>query len=520
MTASAPPRQKSGQIERKESVLYIPSRPTALHAGTSSAGTPFHERRGAMADRRAAGRVQRYSDIAVALLVLVGVLIASNADNLPRGLQGFLAMRVTVKNVLLLATFCLSWAGSFAALGLYEARAARSRRSEMIRIVAACSIGSIAVLLFPLMTHGTGALKYEDVGLFWGLAVLATVAARTGSQVADRAIRQRVTKRIIIIGTGPRAMELARQLRADTYSNSEILGFVDTREAAEFGGERDCNLGFLDELEQTLMHTVVDEVLIALPIKSHYSQIENSIRACEHAGVRSKYLADVFDPSLSRPRFEVAGNFPLMAMNVVHDDYRLAIKRAFDLLVVVTALPLVAPVFACIALAVKLTSPGAVLFRQERFGLHKRCFWMYKFRTMVTGAEALMSLLESQNEATGPVFKIHNDPRVTPLGWFLRRTSLDELPQLWNVLWGEMSLVGPRPLAVRDVKLFSEASLMRRFSVQPGLTCLWQVSGRSNLEFAKWVELDLAYIDHWSLRLDAVILAKTIPAVLRGTGAA
>jgi lipopolysaccharide/colanic/teichoic acid biosynthesis glycosyltransferase len=166
-----------------------------------------------------------------------------------------------------------------------------------------------------------------------------------------------------------------------------------------------------------------------------------------------------------------------------------------------------------------MTSEGPVLFAQERYGLNRRRFRMWKFRTMVADADRLQEQLEARNEAEGPVFKIARDPRVTRLGHFLRRTSIDELPQLFNVLTGEMSLVGPRPLPLRDVSRFTRMSDIRRFSVRPGLTCLWQVSGRSRLGFDEWMRLDLHYIDHWSLALDFVILARTIPAVIRGTGA-
>lgn len=496
-----------------------PSRPIALYASARSRLPPFAEQRGARIDRRTSRRVHRYLDMTVAVAVLLGVLVASNAGNLPKGVGGFLAIRVTIKNVLLLAVFALSWVGSFAAIGLYEATITRSTRSEVLRIFVACSIGSMAVLLFPLMTHGHGALNYGDVALFWGLSFIAAFALRLGVRATDRAIRQRTTTRVIIIGTGPRAMELARQLRADKFTRNEIVGFVDTRDAAAFGSEKDWNLGFLDELEQTLMQAVVDEVLIALPIKSCYNEIEKAIRACEHAGVQSKYLADVFDPFLARPRMEVSGNFPLMAMKVVHDDYRLLIKRGIDLVGITLGLPALIPLGIAIALAVKLSGVGPVFFSQERYGRHKRRFKMYKFRTMVSGAEALQPKLELLNEATGPVFKIKDDPRVTRIGRILRKTSLDELPQIINVLLGDMSLVGPRPLAVRDVGLFAESWLMRRFSVRPGLTCLWQISGRSDLCFEKWIALDLEYIDRWSLLLDMKILARTVPVVLAGSGA-
>ena len=195
------------------------------------------------------------------------------------------------------------------------------------------------------------------------------------------------------------------------------------------------------------------------------------------------------------------------------------LKRGIDVIGATAGLILCGPLILLLAAAIRLTSPGPAFFAQERYGYRKRLFRMYKLRTMVACAEQLQVHLEAQNEATGPVFKIRNDPRITPLGRFLRRTSLDELPQFFNVLRGEMSLVGPRPLPQRDVSRFDDASLMRRFSMKPGLTCLWQVTGRSDTSFERWIELDLSYIDNWSLGLDFEILARTLPAVIKGSGA-
>jgi exopolysaccharide biosynthesis polyprenyl glycosylphosphotransferase len=264
---------------------------------------------------------------------------------------------------------------------------------------------------------------------------------------------------------------------------------------------------------------VVDEVFIALPIKSCYNDIQTAIRVCEEVGVESKYLSDVFQVSLARPRYEQTQQFPMVTMKVVQDDYRLIVKRAIDIVGSLCGLIVLLPILVAAALAIKLTSQGPIFFTQERFGLNKRRFRMIKFRSMVTDAEALQASLEQMNEARGPVFKIKNDPRVTPVGRFIRKTSVDELPQLLNVLRGDMSLVGPRPLPKRDVALFSEAALMRRFSVKPGITGLWQISGRSNVGFDRWAELDLKYIDGWSLSSDLKILIKTIPAVLKCNGA-
>jgi lipopolysaccharide/colanic/teichoic acid biosynthesis glycosyltransferase len=181
---------------------------------------------------------------------------------------------------------------------------------------------------------------------------------------------------------------------------------------------------------------------------------------------------------------------------------------------------LLSPTFILAAIAIKLTSPGPIFFLQERMGLNKRRVKVFKFRTMVPDAEKLMASIETQNEMSGPVFKIRNDPRITPIGKFLRRSSIDELPQLLNVLKGDMSLVGPRPLPVRDYEGFNEDWQRRRFSVKPGITCLWQVNGRSGLTFDQWMLLDLQYMDEWSLWLDLKILARTVPAVLKGIGAA
>jgi exopolysaccharide biosynthesis polyprenyl glycosylphosphotransferase len=234
------------------------------------------------------------------------------------------------------------------------------------------------------------------------------------------------------------------------------------------------------------------------------------------------YLSDVFDLSLAKPivKVEAGDGAQIVSLKVVQDDYRLLVKRSIDLIGAMLGLIFFGPLMLAIAAAIKLSNPGPALFSQQRYGLHKRRFRMWKFRTMVADAERLQAGLEKQNEAQGPVFKIRNDPRITPLGRLLRKTSLDELPQFINVLLGEMSLVGPRPLPKRDVARFDEASLMRRFSVKPGLTGLWQLSGRGHTDFAHWIALDLEYIDTWSLGLDARILAKTIPAVLHRTGAA
>jgi exopolysaccharide biosynthesis polyprenyl glycosylphosphotransferase len=278
-------------------------------------------------------------------------------------------------------------------------------------------------------------------------------------------------------------------------------------------------IGTVPQLEQILMRQAIDEVVIALPVKSCYQDIQRVIAVCERAGVQAKYGADMFESTVALPRYHAHGDRAFVAMQVVPDAHWLAVKRVVDVIGAVVAIVLFAPLMLLVAALIKLTSSGPVVYAQDRCGLNRRAFRMYKFRSMYADADKLQTSLEQRNEAVGPVFKIRNDPRVTPLGRVLRKTSIDELPQLWNVLVGDMSLVGPRPLPFRDVNLITRPADMRRFSMRPGITCLWQIQGRSNIGFERWVQLDLEYIDNWSLALDTRILLKTLPAVLSGNGA-
>jgi exopolysaccharide biosynthesis polyprenyl glycosylphosphotransferase len=357
------------------------------------------------------------------------------------------------------------------------------------------------------------------VVFFWigSAAGMLLVRATLRSLLSARSTR---THDVLIVGSGPRALSLYYGLCGARTNGFRVLGFVDSPNGNELAPEVQSRLlGDLAGLEQILMRQAIDEVLIALPVRSCYAEIQRTIEICERGGVPARYLADVFHCQRNGKHQLAAEPVIPVPASVSPDDGGLLVKRCLDIVLGGLALVAVLPVLAAAALAITATSPGPVLFIQERYGLNKRRFKMYKLRTMVAGAEAQQALLEARNEATGPVFKIRDDPRLTRVGRVLRRLSIDELPQLINVLRGDMSLVGPRPLPMRDVSLFSEPSLMRRFCVYPGITGLWQVSGRSNTCFDDWIRLDLKYIDEWSLSLDLEILAKTLPAVLKGTGA-
>jgi exopolysaccharide biosynthesis polyprenyl glycosylphosphotransferase len=460
----------------------------------------------------------RLCDGIVAVGALLGVFVVTNLGRMPDGLRDFLAMRVTVKNLLYLAAFIAAWRLVSWLTGLYDWRHLTSRRSELLRLALTCTLISGAALTFPVLSI-SGAFRYSTIFLFWLTATATMLVLRTVVRTVTAVPETGTRRDTIIVGTGPLAIRLLTELRDKRPGQYNVVGFVDSDDHRPAASTPDALLGTLDDIEAVFMRHAIDEVFIALPIKSRYADIQRVIETCERVGVRARYMADLFGASRGWVGEVEDQQVSLVSVPSAPSGWRFVAKRMTDLVGASVALVLVAPVLVASAVAIKLTSRGTVLFVQHRYGLNRRVFKMYKLRTMVADAEQLQAALEDQNEASGPVFKIRADPRITPVGRFLRRTSIDELPQLVNVLRGEMSLVGPRPLPARDVHRFTEAALMRRFSVRPGLTCLWQISGRSDLGFQEWVRLDLQYIDEWSLPLDLKILLLTVPVVVRGSGA-
>jgi exopolysaccharide biosynthesis polyprenyl glycosylphosphotransferase len=274
------------------------------------------------------------------------------------------------------------------------------------------------------------------------------------------------------------------------------------------------------ELQEALKNHSVSRVLFAVK-HVHFGRIEEAVQACETVGVEAWIAADFFETAIARPTFDImGGKLMLVFHSTPQASWELLCKGAIDRVGAAILLLLSSPFWIVAMIGIKLGSRGPVFFKQERAGLYGDPFTMWKFRTMHTDAEARREELAAQNEMDGPVFKIKHDPRIFAFGRWLRRTSIDELPQLLNVLRGDMSLVGPRPLPVYEIDRIEKHAQRRRLSVKPGLTCLWQVAGRNGItNFDEWVALDLKYIDNWSLWLDMEILAKTLPAVLRGSGA-
>ncbi len=325
--------------------------------------------------------------------------------------------------------------------------------------------------------------------------------------------------RVLILGSGRRAGKAWRELRIQHHRSVELLGFVDNRDLSQMAPDIASRyFGRVDQLNERLLSTVVDVLVVAMPMQSCYSLMQEAVNIAQGVGVRILYLEDIY----ASRKLESATGLTLfreLRIQKEHHFVRMAVKRTIDIVVSALGLIILSPLLVLIAIAIFIDDPGPVLFSQPRYGYMRRRFRIYKFRSMVQNAEALMKEVEAANEASGPIFKMRNDPRVTRRGRFLRATSLDELPQLWNVLIGDMSLVGPRPMSVRDVALFDEAVLMRRFCARPGITGLWQVNGRSSVGFDKWIEWDFRYIESWSLRLDMRIIAQTFATVLRRSGA-
>jgi exopolysaccharide biosynthesis polyprenyl glycosylphosphotransferase len=469
------------------------------------------------ARRGGAARLVAIVDIVLLTAALAAAFVDAPAAGWPSTLRDLLTARVRIDAALLLMA---SAGAAFLILeraGLYDAARLRRWQDETVRVLVATG----AIALAAGVVAGWSQDRSTDVA-----AVARAWMGSFAALAAARAMRARLARptgytRVLVVGSGPQAIRICRDLSADPRTRYQVLGFVDTSDRSRSAFIRRRTLGTLDALETLLAREHVDEVHVGLPVRSHYPQIQETIRVCERIGVKVMYAADIFRLALARPRVDGAAQArPRIELRLVADGWTVIAKRVLDVVLAATALLVLAPLMLAIAAVVKQTSPGPVVYAQERYGLNRRRFRMFKFRTMVADAEHLQASLERLNEANGPVFKIRNDPRITAIGRWLRRTSMDELPQLFNVLRGEMSLVGPRPLPLRDVALFTRSGDLRRFSVRPGITGLWQVSGRSGLGFEDWIALDLHYIDGWSLVLDAQILLRTIPAVIRGTGAA
>ncbi len=392
--------------------------------------------------------------------------------------------------------------------GFYQRPSLASRRMTAWILFKACCLTTIGVVLIIFMSR---LVAPRTVIILFGplsfvLIFIKEELVRWGyrSQFGQSQLK----KRLILIGSKEDTTRLHQDITLKAEQEVEIL--------AEF----DLNQTSTDQLLHFLHEHSVNGVIVNAK-HSYFGQVEKAILACELEGVETWLVADFFKTQISRTSFDDFYGRPMLVFHSgPENSWQAVVKQLVDLVGAAILLVFTSPFFLFATLAIKFTSPGPIFFKQKRSGINGQPFTMYKFRSMVTNAEQRQHEILSMNEMTGPVFKVTHDPRITPIGKFLRKSSIDEFPQLLNILRGEMSLVGPRPLPVEEVKRFDDLSHRRRLSVKPGLTCLWQVKGRNNVtDFKDWVRLDLEYIDNWSLLLDLKILWWTIPVVLFAKGA-
>jgi exopolysaccharide biosynthesis polyprenyl glycosylphosphotransferase len=415
------------------------------------------------------------------------------------------------------------WTGLLFASGAYRSGRTRALKNEVALMARTALFGSVAL---TIVVFG---VRWDFISrpfllIFFLVNLVFLTAERIAVRIAARNARMRGFnyRTVVLVGDTPRAKSMARLIHDHPWWGMKLLGLIRERSAASESGTTADGipvLGTLQDFAAILATTSVDEVILAVD-RGDLPKLEDLFLQCEEMGIKTRLVLDFFPHILARVELEELEGTPLLTFSTTPtDDFALLIKRGIDvalslLVVVVSAVPVL---FA--ALLIKLTSRGPVLFRQTRCGLNGRPFTLLKLRTMVHRAEERLPEVKHLNSHEGPVFKAVNDPRVTRFGRVVRRFSLDELPQLWNVLRGEMSLVGPRPPLPDEVARY-ERWQRRRLSMKPGVTGLWQVSGRNDIpSFEEWMALDLAYIDNWSLSLDAKILLRTIPTVLSGRGA-
>ena len=404
--------------------------------------------------------------------------------------------------------------------GVYAMPRGASFFAEFSRLLTSSAVVTIVLMvgnyMFQPLYHSR--LVY---GMAGGFILLLTTLAHLGNRYLTTRLRRKGfgSRRILLVGAGEISRTIMRTLLAEPALGYEVLGFLDDNPQK---GQRNLGpfhgLGPIDNLPQVLVENQVDEVIVTLPWQYH-RRINSILNQCNRMNVRARVVPDVLQLSLDRVDIEMLHGIPLISVKQPgFTRGQFAIKRALDLIIGSLGLLVALPIMGVLALAIKLDSPGPVLFIQTRVGRNGKPFNAYKFRSMIPDAEQLKPQLEALNEADGPIFKIKDDPRLTRVGRFLRRTSLDELPQIFNVLKGEMSLVGPRPALPEEVEQY-EPWHRKRLRALPGMTGLWQVSGRSNLSFDEMVMLDIYYVENWSPGLDIAILLRTIPKVIIGEGA-
>jgi exopolysaccharide biosynthesis polyprenyl glycosylphosphotransferase len=418
------------------------------------------------------------------------------------------------------------WALLLYSFGSYRSQRLVSMKSQAWALFQAVFSGGVLLVILIFFTR-IGGIDIANVSrtLIISFVIINYILLLSERLVARQLLsywrrRGYNFRTVLVIGSGEQALKLAGLVDETTEWGLKMLGFATDDEEVLATGELDGRpvMGHITDMEQIIHRNVVDEVIFAVP-RTKLWDMEDIFLLCEEEGIRTWVAANFFPHLVAKIQLDDLQGLPLLTYTTTPtNEFMLLVKRIFDLgvalvMLIIHALPMLA-----IAAAIKLTSRGPVFFRQERLGLHGRPFTMLKFRSMVADAEARKAQLASSNEMNGPAFKMKHDPRVTWVGRIIRTLSLDELPQMFNVLLGQMSLVGPRPAPREEIENY-ERWQRRRLSMKPGITCFWQIAGRNKVDFDEWMRLDLQYIDNWSFGLDLKILLKTIPAVFLARGA-
>ncbi|HEX8796909.1 MAG TPA: exopolysaccharide biosynthesis polyprenyl glycosylphosphotransferase [Polyangiaceae bacterium] len=440
------------------------------------------------------------------------MLVVAAASLLAAVVDGQLHWKVAL---LMAATAWAFWMAGSRVLLQYDVSNGRSLGGDLaLTVLLLLAVFVPMALLRHVSSHYAAG---SDIARFLALLVPAVLCIRL-AVVGTRLWRKRPVDCVLVVGAGVLG-RLTQRTISDGRQRREVVGHL------RFDGEdadkrlRAPVLGLAGEIDEVLRGRVVHEVYVASTDPHHREQVQRVVGWCETFGVPFALPLGGYRFARATPaREDTAPDGYIHYLSVRNKPLQLFLKLLIDAAIAGVALVLLSPLLVVVAVAIKLTSKGPLFFRQERVGLHGRTFYMLKFRSMVADAEALKAALASRNERTGPAFKIARDPRITPLGRYLRKFSIDELPQLLNVLRGDMSLVGPRPALPAEVAQY-EGWQRRRLSVRPGLTCVWQVSGRDKLSFSTWMLLDMRYIDHWSLWADLRLILLTVPVVLLGRGA-
>jgi exopolysaccharide biosynthesis polyprenyl glycosylphosphotransferase len=419
------------------------------------------------------------------------------------------------------------WGALLLSSGRYRSHRTVPLIDEAWAIIRVCASGAIVFTLALYVSRLDERLLGDDrISRFWALlfaifSCLFLLTEKLAIRLTSRYVRSHGFnyRTVLVVGTSPTALRIADSIHGHRFWGYRILGFIRNGHAPEEPWpSRHPILGEITDIPRIVESNVVDDVIFAVH-RRELDRLEDLFLSLQEQGIRTRFAMDLFPHTRAQVQLEDLDGMPLLSFATTPtSQLQLMAKRLLDVTVAALLMLIALPIVGMIALAIKVTSGGNVLFRQTRCGLNGRFFTLYKFRTMVEDAEERRRELLHLNEMNGPVFKLRSDPRVTAFGRFLRRFSLDELPQLWNVLRGDMSLVGPRPPIPEEVAKYQRWQ-RRRLAMKPGLTCLWQVSGRNDLDFDRWMQLDLEYIDSWTPLLDLKILLKTIPAVLSGKGA-